>query len=178
MDFLIVSIKTTNLEEDKYKSDEDIEKEFDDFKITDITVKPSGKSGSIDIEFPNAEEHVAGGNEEVSDSWIKYEHNGRIAFDNWYPEKVYKKLVEAIEEKIGNVEIIKKGKTIKLVDSIYGSWDATAIKDIKVINGSLPKNLEEFVGKPFILYDKSGKKIRTYETEEEVNEALDNLKKK
>lgn len=87
------------VDENKYKSDEDIENEFKNFNIRKIEVKPSGNSGWIEIEFPEGEEHVGGGTDEVVDHWIKYD-NGKIAFDNWYPENVYKKLVLAIENEL------------------------------------------------------------------------------
>lgn len=82
----------------QYKSDDDIKSEFNNFKITSIEVKPSGDSGYINIEFPEGGEHVGGGTDEVSDSWIIYD-NGRVAFDNWYPEEVYNELVDAIHQK-------------------------------------------------------------------------------
>lgn len=84
----------------KYKSDSDIEQEFSDFKIVKIEVKASKISGLIEIDFPNAGESVGGGTNCVCDSWIKYPHNGKIAFNNWYPEKVYLQLVEAINKKL------------------------------------------------------------------------------
>ena len=76
------------------KSDKDIAKEFDNFNIIDIEFE-SDSSGWIKIEFPNADEHVGGGTDEVVDSFIIYDNN-KIAFNNWYPENVYEELSNAI----------------------------------------------------------------------------------
>jgi len=86
----------------KYKSDTDIEKEFNNMNVIKIKVKPSMKSGWIEIKFPNANESVGGGTDFVCDHWIKYEHNGKIAFENWYPEKVYFMLCSYINDAIRN----------------------------------------------------------------------------
>jgi len=83
-----------------YKSDDDIIKEFDGFKILSIE-KNGSCSGYIDIDFPNGQEHVGGGTNYVIDSWIKYPHNNKIAFNNWYPDKVYYALCNAINKKLG-----------------------------------------------------------------------------
>jgi len=88
------------LGENRYKSDEDISSEFSNMEIRDIQVKDSGSSGWIELSFPEAGEHVGGGASEVVDHWIKYDHNGKIAFDNWYPTEIYTKLVGAIENKL------------------------------------------------------------------------------
>ena len=82
-----------------YKSDYAIEREFDNSKIGIITLNPSGISGRIEVLFPNGGESVGGGADCVNDSWIKYD-NGKIAFDNWYPEKIYFLLVSAIKAKL------------------------------------------------------------------------------
>lgn len=87
-------------EEKRYKSDEDIAKEFSGMQIINIEVRPSGSSGWIELSFPDAGEHVGGGANEVTDSWIKYNHNGKIAFDNWYPPEIYQQLVSAIEDEL------------------------------------------------------------------------------
>ena len=80
-----------------YKSDKAIAQEFDNFKIENIN-KTGECSGWIEISFPNGQEHV-GGTDYVCDHWIKYPHNSKIAFDNWYPDKVYFALCNAINEK-------------------------------------------------------------------------------
>ena len=84
-----------------YKTDEEIAKEFNNYKVLDITINKSGCSGSIEIEFPNAEEHVGGGSNYVCDSWIKYD-SGKIAFDHWYTEQVYMDLVNKINKVLNN----------------------------------------------------------------------------
>ena len=84
-----------------YKTDKEIAQEFKGFKIVNITVNKSLFSGSIEIDFPNAEEHVGGGTDSVCDSWIKYD-SGKIAFDHWYTDEVYFALVNAINNKLDN----------------------------------------------------------------------------
>jgi len=82
-----------------YKSDKDITKEFDNFRIVSIEVRASGQSGYIELEFPEAEDSVGGGTNYVVDQWIQYDSK-KIAFDNWYPDKVYFALVNAIKNRI------------------------------------------------------------------------------
>jgi ABC-type Zn2+ transport system substrate-binding protein/surface adhesin len=97
-------LKTANYKKaQQYKSDEDIANEFSGMQIRNIEVNGSGKSGWIEISFPEAGEHVGGGASEVTDSWIKYDHNGKIAFDNWYPPEISSQLIQAIEAKIKEV---------------------------------------------------------------------------
>jgi len=50
-----------------YKSDDDIAKEFESFKILSIEIK-SNCSGWIEIDFPNGEESVGGGTDCVIDN--------------------------------------------------------------------------------------------------------------
>ena len=82
-----------------YKSDQEIAEEFKNHKVLDITVNKSGFSGSIEIEFPNAEEHVGGGTSYVCDSWVQYD-SGKIAFDHWYTDEVYMDLINKINNKL------------------------------------------------------------------------------
>ncbi len=99
-------------EDYEYKSDEDIEKEFSGMEIRNIEITGrNDDSGKIEISFPNAEDSVGGGTNEVVDYWIKYKH-GRVAFENWYPEKTYNILVAAI-----NKEIAKAKNESKLKES-------------------------------------------------------------
>ena len=98
----IKNIKKAFPEEGIYKSDEDIANEFLGMAINNIEVKPSGFSGWIELSFPEAGEHVGGGANEVTDSWIKYD-NGKIAFDNWYPPEVSAQLIQAINKKLGEI---------------------------------------------------------------------------
>lgn len=81
---------------DKYKSDEQIQKEFEDYKILKLKFTSKERDfGYFDLSFPNASEHVAGGNDEVRDGFIVYD-DGRVAFDNWYPENIYNELKSAV----------------------------------------------------------------------------------
>ena len=81
-----------------YKTDKEIEQEFNNFKIIKIT-KHFNCSGWIEVSFPNGKEHVGGGTNFISDNWIKYSHNNKIAFNNWYPDYVYYALCDAINKK-------------------------------------------------------------------------------
>lgn len=73
----------------EYKSDEDVEKEYEDYSIRQFKMNPSGKSGFLDLVFPHGEDMV--------DNFIIYD-SGKIAFDHWYPENVYMELVNYINE--------------------------------------------------------------------------------
>jgi len=64
-----------NSDEEKYLSDEDIEKSYQDYTISDFDIKSSGYSGGMMINFKNREPKF--------ENWIKYD-SGKIAFDNWY----------------------------------------------------------------------------------------------
>ena len=79
---------------EKYKSDAAIAAEFDGFTILGIT-SFGDSSGRINIEFPNADEHVGGGTNQVNTGYIIYD-NGVIAFDDWFPEDVYHTLCKYI----------------------------------------------------------------------------------
>ena len=79
-----------------YKNDKDIAKEFEGLKITRVELATKC-SGYITVEFPNGEDHVGGGATEVFDHFINY-NDGRVAFDNWYPDNVYDKLVVAVNK--------------------------------------------------------------------------------
>lgn len=89
----------------QYKTDKAIANEFQNFTVDAIEYNryTSGEltgGGYITITWPQAGEHVGGGIEEgdtTTDSFIKYSHNGRIAFNSWYPESVYNALCTAIE---------------------------------------------------------------------------------
>lgn len=88
-----------------YKTDDSISKEFRNFTIDAIeynryTNGELRSSGYITITWPQAGEHVGGGIEggdTTTDGFIIYEHNGRIAFDSWYPEDVYLTLCDMIK---------------------------------------------------------------------------------
>ena len=93
--------------EDRYLSDEDIEAGYNVYKIVGFSVDnfndDGGASGWIDIEFPYDEENDYA--ESKSDNWIKYDSGPKIAFDNWYPEKMNNELKEYIEKGIKKEKI-------------------------------------------------------------------------
>ena len=78
--------------DNKIKTDKQIKNEFKGMKIIKIT------DYDIELEFPAGGESVGGGGTYICDNYIKYQHNGKIAFENWYPETIYYALVAAIEE--------------------------------------------------------------------------------
>lgn len=95
----------------RYLTDEEIEATYLDIceieTIIKVEFKESNNSGWIQIELPQNEERnkiISKKedyedddllDEEKSDSFIIYD-NGQIAFDSWYPEKVYHHLVKNI----------------------------------------------------------------------------------
>ncbi len=88
-------------EEERYMSDEDIENSYEGYKITEFNLNPKRensevRSGFLEIVFPN--------NEDKFDRWIMYSKDGKIAFDHWYPEKMYFELVDYIKAKISEDE--------------------------------------------------------------------------
>jgi hypothetical protein len=84
--------------EKMYKTDKMIELEFNNYKILSID-KTSDDSGYIEINFPNGGESVGGGSSLICDRWIKYPFNNKIAFDHWYPARIYLALCIAINNK-------------------------------------------------------------------------------
>lgn len=84
-----------------YKADSEIEKEFENFSIEKVDFQ-SSSSGYIYITWCEAGEHVSGGQEylesETCDGFTIYD-SGKIAFNSWYPEKVYHALCEYINAK-------------------------------------------------------------------------------
>ena len=80
--------------EERYLSDSQIAAQYEGFKVTESSCEKlrfsDGFSGYLCIDFPNANHPDF--NESVCDNWIQYGFNGKIAFDNWYPEEVYNKL--------------------------------------------------------------------------------------
>lgn len=101
------SVRRVIKEEDdeRYMSDDDIHSQYEGFRITYLDVdrnRLNGFNGTIEIEFPNADEIDFDGN--VVDNFIVYDKNAsQIAFDRWYPSDVYNRLCSAIR-----VEIRKK----------------------------------------------------------------------
>ena len=88
-------------ENDKYKSDEDIESEFDNYVITNFSVdnirEDDVASGYIELYLPVK-------NVYYGDRWIRYE-NGNISFDNWYPEKLNKRFKKIIKKAIKEAKL-------------------------------------------------------------------------
>lgn len=101
-----------------YKSDEDISKEFEGAKVTETKVwppKPSGAKGEsfqwvmLELEFPDAAEHVGGGREGEGPHYVteqataRLDGNGKVisvSVDNWYPEKVRDWVVEEVKKAV------------------------------------------------------------------------------
>jgi hypothetical protein len=90
-------------ENTKYLSDEEIESSYDDFIITEFGVDrifdDGGATGHIEIRCND--------DLNIYDNWIKYDSGPRIAFDNWYPDKIVNKLKKYIEKGIKK-EILKR----------------------------------------------------------------------
>lgn len=84
-----------NQDEAQYLNDEEIEAGYNDFSIRQIKFY-SDSSGFLDIVFPHGEDKV--------DNFIIYDNN-HVAFDNWYPENVYFKLVKYIADNHSNPKI-------------------------------------------------------------------------
>ena len=98
----------------RYLTDEEIEATYLDIcepeTIFKIDFKESGDSGWIQMELPQNEEKNRVISlkddyedddlldEEKSDSFVIY-NNGQIAFDSWYPKKVYNHIVKNIINK-------------------------------------------------------------------------------
>ena len=80
-------------ENDEYLSDEDIDSQYNDFVVTNIS-QQSNSSGYITIEFPNAE-HPDFDSEKTT-GYIIYD-DGTVAFDDWFPEHVYNELVQYVK---------------------------------------------------------------------------------
>ena len=91
-------------DDERYLSDEEIEAGYNNYKITEFSINDRSnrsndgtQSGWITIEFPHDEDDEDPGVEDKTDNWIKYGFSGGIAFDNWYPSDLAKKLREYIE---------------------------------------------------------------------------------
>ena len=104
-----------NITNQKYLSDEDINKQYEGFEISDFTIKPRRRwyyqSGvdnpdteytwdiSFNIIFPNAE-HEDFDESLWENAFVYDEHGKRIGFDNWYPEDVAEKLIQMVRDEI------------------------------------------------------------------------------
>ena len=76
----------------KYVSDEEIESEYNNFKITKVKVEKlfddGGATGCVEFD------------EIAVDNWIKYDSGPRIAFEHWYPSEMNDRLKNLIEKEI------------------------------------------------------------------------------
>lgn len=89
--------------EERYLTDQEIEAQYDGFKIENITIDDhDGKdyfTGVLEVSFPNADHPDF--DETKVDNFISYDLEGkRIAFDFWYPEWVYLSFCHAIRKKL------------------------------------------------------------------------------
>jgi hypothetical protein len=90
-------------EEDRYLSDEEIESQYDNLKVTyfkvDKLYDDGGATGSIEVFFSydNGDED---GSKSVFDNWIKYDSGPKIAFDHWFPTEINIKLKDIINKGI------------------------------------------------------------------------------
>lgn len=75
-------------------SDKEIEQSYQGYKIEDFSWK-SQDSGGFRIEFP---QETAEGDEGWYDNFLYYS-DGSIGFKHWYPEGMYRELVEFVESR-------------------------------------------------------------------------------
>ena len=93
-------------EEERYLSDDDIHKQYENFKIKAIDIHPnyfgSGSyywSGVMELAFPEADHPDF--EEYVIENFIAYDETGeRIGFDHWYPGDIGRQLCNAIRNEI------------------------------------------------------------------------------
>lgn len=90
-----------------YLSDEDIHKQYEDFKISEFSIKPrrlyheDGYTWDISfgITFPNADHEDF--DETSWENVFVYDEKGkRMAFDHWYPEDIAIQLVQMVRDEI------------------------------------------------------------------------------
>lgn len=91
----------------RYQTDEEIEDGYRDWKISDeFEWSESKQSGWIILERP----YIEGCDDcetEKMDNFIIYD-DGRVAFDNWYPEFLYTKMVNYIYTKMDDDHPLKE----------------------------------------------------------------------
>ena len=106
-DIIKESVKAL-LNESQWMSDEDIHREYEDFKINEFSIKPIryrysndfGWDIGFEIEFPNVE-HDENHDFTKWENPMVYDEKGvRIAFDNWYPDDIAEKLKQFIRSQI------------------------------------------------------------------------------
>lgn len=108
----------------KVVSDEEIEASYSDWTISEKEFKmDSDSSGMIVLERPYDENCDECETQKV-DYFTIYD-DGKIAFDNWYPEFLYKKLVDFIKSKKGSVSKNENKKEIKNIKylKIFEEYD-------------------------------------------------------
>ena len=160
-----------NITNQKYLSDEDINKQYEGFEISDFTIKPRRRwyyqSGidnpdteytwdiSFNIIFPNAE-HEDFDESLWENAFVYDEHGKRIGFDNWYPEDVAEKLIQMIRDEINkhwsDLERLKSDENHNMNSSIKESinyeqlnesFTNQELKDAIKEHGGLSKTYKE-----------------------------------
>ena len=96
-------MRALNENEYRYMSDDDIAAQYDDFKVTALSVEPNrygeGWYGVIELEFPNADDIDF--NSSLVENYFAYDKAGnKIAFDHWYPDAVCEILKDMIRQEI------------------------------------------------------------------------------
>lgn len=131
------SVKAAGEGAPRYKSDADIAKEFEGFKIQSFEFKNGDKdSGWIVLEFPNPGESVGGGQEEgtsaeVSTGFIVYQ-NGKVAFDDWFPENVYNELRDYVLEQ-------RKKAGVKAAETKDDKEHEGALREVEKVEDDVEK---------------------------------------
>ena len=128
---------------EEYMSDEDIAKQYSDFEVINIDRRPSGQSGWIEISFPNADDIDF--DSSMITGFIIYD-NGKVAFDDWFPNEVAEKLAKIVKEECSkplNEDTLRdivhpvQAVSIDAIDRIikkYG-YDITDVIDISEQDG-------------------------------------------
>ena len=83
-----------NILNEGFMSDEDIHNQFSKFEVLDFS-KEGEHSGYIELSFPNADE--VDYDSSVITGYTIYE-DGKVAFDNWFPDDVYNELAEYVKQ--------------------------------------------------------------------------------
>ena len=132
-----------SIDESRYKSDADIEAEFDGMTLQEIKFEMNDLSHSYDgskvfegmvvFEFPDAEESVAGGTDTAVE-YFKYslEENKRFfsfRVNHWYPGDVYQNMLSIIADSLYR-EYNKKFTHISDMWKVFESVDLGTLKTI------------------------------------------------